>query len=257
MEQAVSTLSDMFGLEGRVAVVTGATRGLGAATAEALHAAGARVVTTGRRLAALTEVGADGKPFAARLVMDVSDDDSVEAVAAEVIDRFGRVDILVNNAGQSNVAPFEETSLSDFGKILDINLLGVVRCCRSFGSHMVKAGYGRVINVGSTAGVRGRRLETAYSASKGALGSFGASLAMEWARVGVTVHTVCPGYIETDINASFLADDQNRLAIERRIPLGRVGEPEEFAAVVVFLASKASSYMTGTTMMVDGGTVAR
>jgi NAD(P)-dependent dehydrogenase (short-subunit alcohol dehydrogenase family) len=247
----------MFGLEGRVAVVTGATRGIGAAIARALHAAGARVVVTGRRLDALPVVGDDGQPFAARLVMDVSAEDSVMSAATEVLERFGRVDILVNNAGQTNVAPFMETSESDFEHMFTTNLLGVVRCSRQFGAHMMAAGYGRIINVGSTAGVRGRRLETAYSASKGALIAFGASLAVEWARTGVTVNTVCPGYIATGINASFLANEENRRSIERRIPMGRIGEPAEFAAVVAFLASQASSYMTGTTIMVDGGTVAR
>jgi NAD(P)-dependent dehydrogenase (short-subunit alcohol dehydrogenase family) len=247
----------MFGLEGRVAVVTGAARGIGAAAAQALHAVGARVVVTGRDLAALPEGGDDGEPFAARLVMDVSAEDSVKSGATEVLERFGRVDILVNNAGQTNVAPFLETSESDFERMLSTNLLGVVRCSREFGAHMVKAGYGRIINVGSTAGVRGRSHETAYSASKGAVVAFGASLAIEWARTGVTVNTVCPGYIATDINASFLADDENRRSVERRIPLGRIGEAAEFVAVVAFLASQASSYMTGATIMVDGGTAAR
>jgi 2-deoxy-D-gluconate 3-dehydrogenase len=105
--------------------------------------------------------------------------------------------------------------------------------------------------------VRGRRFETAYSASKGAVVAFGASLAMEWARTGVTVNTVCPGYIATEMNAGFLADEENRRSVERRIPMGRVGTAVEFASVVAFLASPASSYMTGTTIMVDGGTVAR
>jgi NAD(P)-dependent dehydrogenase (short-subunit alcohol dehydrogenase family) len=253
----VNAVGNTFGLEGRVAVVTGAARGIGAATARALHAAGALVVVSGRHLPALPEVGGDGQPFAERLVMDVSAEDSVTSAAAEVLERFGRVDILVNNAGQTHVSPFLETSESDFERMLATNLLGVVRCSREFGAHMVAAGYGRIINVGSTAGVRGRRLETAYSASKGAVVAFGASLAMEWARTGVTVNTVCPGYIATDINASFLADEGNRRSVERKIPMGRIGEPAEFAAVVTFLASQASSYMTGTTIMVDGGTVAR
>jgi NAD(P)-dependent dehydrogenase (short-subunit alcohol dehydrogenase family) len=253
----MSGVRSIFGLEGRIAVVTGAARGIGVATARTLHALGARVVATGRDLAALPEMGEDGQPFAARLVMDVSTEDSVRSAAAEVIERFGRVDILVNNAGQTNVAPFMETSESDFERMLTTNLLGVVRCSREFGAHMVAAGYGRIINVGSTAGVRGRRHETAYSASKGAVVAFGATLAMEWARTGVTVNTVCPGYITTDINASFLADEANRRSVERKIPMGRIGRPAEFAAVVAFLASRASSYMTGTTIMVDGGTVAR
>jgi NAD(P)-dependent dehydrogenase (short-subunit alcohol dehydrogenase family) len=253
----VSGVCDLFSLEGRVAVVTGAARGIGAATARTLHAAGARVAVTGRNLVALPEVGEDGEPFAARLVMDVSAEGSVKSCATEVIERFGRVDILVNNAGQTNVASFMETSEADFERMLSTNLLGVVRCAREFGAHMVKAGYGRIINVGSTAGVRGRSHETAYSASKGAVVALGATLAMEWAGTGVTVNTVCPGYITTDMNADFLADEENRRSIERRIPMGRIGEPAEFAAVVAFLASQASSYMTGTTIMVDGGTVAR
>jgi 2-deoxy-D-gluconate 3-dehydrogenase len=256
-DDAVNAVERMFGLEDRVAIVTGANRGLGAATAKALHVAGAQVIVTGRDLSALPEFGEDGAPFAARLVMDVADEESVTAVATEVMSRFGRVDILVNNAGLGIVAQFDATPDSDFVRILNVNLLGVVRCCRAFGAPMVQAGYGRIINVGSTAGVRGRRLETAYSASKGAVSAFGASLAMEWARFGVTVHTICPGYIETDINRGFLENEDNRRSIERRIPVGRVGEPAEFAPVVVFLASQASSYMTGTTVMVDGGTVAR
>jgi NAD(P)-dependent dehydrogenase (short-subunit alcohol dehydrogenase family) len=254
---AVSALDDIFGLTDRVAVVTGGARGIGAAAAQALHAAGARVVVTGRNLSALPEAGADGRPFAARLAMDVTVSDSVKSVADEVKERFGRIDILVNNAGQSHVASFEATSESDFEHMLNTNFLGVVRCCREFGKHMVDAGYGRVINVGSTAGVRGRRMETAYSGSKGAVIAFSKSLAMEWARSGVTVHNLCPGYIETDMNASFLAKEENRRAIERRIPMGRVGQPDEFAAAIVFLVSQASSYMTGTTVMIDGGTVAR
>lgn len=253
----MSGVCDLFSLEGRVAVVTGAARGIGAATARTLHAVGARVVVTGRHLGALPEVGEDGEPFAARLVMDVSAEDSVKSCATEVIERFGRVDILVNNAGQTNVASFMETSEADFERMLSTNLLGVVRCAREFGAPMVKAGYGRIINVGSTAGVRGRSHETAYSASKGAVVAFGTTLAMEWARTGVTVNTVCPGYITTDMNADFLSDEENRRSIERRIPMGRIGEPAEFAAVVAFLASQASSYVTGTTIMVDGGTVAR
>jgi 2-deoxy-D-gluconate 3-dehydrogenase len=253
----VSALDDMFGLHDRVAVVTGASRGIGAAAARALHAAGARVVVTARNVSALPEAGADGRPFAARLAMDVAESDSVKSVAEEVKKLLGRIDILVNNAGQTHVAPFDATFEADFERMLNTNYLGVVRCCREFGQHMVDAGYGRVINVGSTAGVRGRRMETAYSGSKGAIIAFSKSLAMEWARSGVTVHNLCPGYIETDINASFLENGENRRGIERKIPLGRVGQADEFAATIVFLASQASSYMTGTTVMVDGGTVAR
>jgi NAD(P)-dependent dehydrogenase (short-subunit alcohol dehydrogenase family) len=247
-------------LDGRVAVVTGAGRGLGQAAAMALAEAGADVALLARSAEEL-EVTADEvrrhRRRALTLPTDVADEAAVEEAASLVLERFGRVDILVNNAGIATVAPLLEVTLSELRRVLDVNVVGAFLCTRAFGAHMVAQRKGTVINIASVSGLGGEPELTAYSASKGALIAFTRALAIEWARHGVTCNAVAPGYFRTDLNKQALDDVKIGPKIVSHIPLRRVGQPEELGPLVAFLASDAAAFMTGSIVVIDGGQTAR
>lgn len=247
-------------LDGKVAVVTGAGRGLGQACALALAEAGADLALVARSSDQLEETAHLVKAHGRRALIvpaDITDEDAVEAVAAEVVERFGRVDILVNNAGMAHVAPLLELTLQDLRRVMDVNVIGAFLCTRAFGAHMVAQRKGVIVNVASVAGLNGEPELTAYCASKGALIAFTRALAVEWARHGVTVNAVAPGYFRTDLNKQALDDVKVGPKIVAHIPLRRVGQPEELGPLIVYLASDAAAFMTGSVLVLDGGQTAR
>jgi 2-deoxy-D-gluconate 3-dehydrogenase len=226
----------------------------------ALAEAGADVALISRSATELEEsarlVRAEGRR-ALVVPADVTSESAVEEAAGVVVDHFGRVDVLVNNAGVASVAPLLELTVETLRRVLDVNVIGAFLCARAFGAHMVAQRKGTVINVASVAGLYGAAELSAYSASKGALIAFTKALAVEWARHGVTVNAVAPGYFRTDLNKSSLDDPQIGPRIVKSIPLRRVGQPEELGPLIVYLASDAAAFMTGSVVVLDGGQVAR
>jgi 2-deoxy-D-gluconate 3-dehydrogenase len=233
---------------------------LGQAAAFALAEAGADLALLARSAEELAATARTIQEMGRRVLTlptDVTREDAVEEAAAAVIESFGRVDVLVNNAGVAHVAPLLELTLADLRRVLDVNVVGAILCARAFGAHMVAQRKGTVINVASIAGLGGEPDVTAYCASKGALIAFTKALAVEWARHGVTVNAVAPGYFRTDLNKKALDDIQIGPKIVKHIPLRRVGQPEELGPLVVYLASDAAAFMTGSVVVLDGGQLAR
>jgi NAD(P)-dependent dehydrogenase (short-subunit alcohol dehydrogenase family) len=248
-------------LDGKVAVVTGGGRGLGQASAFALAEAGADLALLGRDEELLQETAREIEDNYGRKALsvpcDVSDEGSVEEAASLTVATFGRVDVLVNNAGIAPVGPLLDLELSVLNQVLGVNVVGCFLCARAFGAHMVAQRKGCVINIASVAGLTGDADLTAYAASKGAVIAFTRALAVEWARHGITVNAIAPGWIRTDLNRRALDDIQVGPKIVSQIPLRRVGQPEELGPLVVYLASDAAAFMTGSIVVLDGGQTAR
>jgi NAD(P)-dependent dehydrogenase (short-subunit alcohol dehydrogenase family) len=252
---------DKFKLTGKIAVVTGAARGIGLATVEALAEAGATVVLTDMNpelLAAATEaLKAKGHNVDSE-VLDVTDVQSVERVRDAILARHGRVDVLVNNAGIAiSNHPAETMSDAVWNKVIDVNLNGVFWCCRAFGKHMLERGAGSIINVGSMSGfIVNRPQEQAnYNASKAAVHHLTKSLAAEWGARGVRVNSVAPTYIDTEMNKYVYEDAEMYRHWVGGTPMNRLGRTDEVASVILFLASDAASLMTGSIVLADGGYV--
>ncbi|PZQ97022.1 MAG: 3-oxoacyl-ACP reductase [Cereibacter sphaeroides] len=249
------TYMDRFRLDGRIALVTGGARGIGLATCEALAEAGAKVILTDRdadvaetSAAGLREKGYD--VIADRL--EVTDSAAVQALA----DKYPGVDVLINNAGiaRSNV-PAEVMSDDVWNSVIDINLNGLFWCCRSFGAHMLERKKGSIVNVGSMSGfiVNRPQEQAQYNASKAAVHQLTRSLAAEWAPRGVRVNSVAPTYIATEMNNYVYNDPELMRHWVGGTPQNRMGNPDEVAAVILFLASEAASLMTGSIVLADGG----
>ena len=243
-------------LAGRVALVTGAGRGLGAATAAALAAAGAAVACGGRTVAA-TEATAErireGGGRARAFPLDVTRADQIAAIVADVEGALGAIDVLVNNAGITLDKKTVEVTDDDWERVLATNLTSMFRLARAVAPGMQARGRGKIINVGSMYGVIGVPRYAAYCASKAGVDGLTRSLAVEWARYGIQVNCVAPGYMNTDIPRAALADPRTRELFLSKIPARRIGEPEDIGPLVVYLASPASDYMTGQTLYLDGG----
>lgn len=241
-------------LEGKVALVTGASRGIGRAIADALGAQGATVVGT-----ATSESGADAisRRFedagirGCGMCLDVGDDASVDAVVKAVSENYGTVSILVNNAGITRDNLLMRMKGEEWDRVLDTNLTSVYRVCKACLRAMMKAKAGRIINIASVVGASGNAGQTNYAAAKAGMFGFTKSLAQEVGSRGITVNAVAPGFIDTDMTREL--PDAQREALLNAIPLGRLGEPEEIASVVAFLASDAAAYITGETIHVNGG----
>lgn len=252
----------MTELSGRVAVVTGSTRGIGRAIAAALLRAGARVAVTGRTAEVARQVAEQlnqecSTEHAAGFGVDVASAASVAALAAEVDRHFGPIDILVNNAG---ISPVYTRALklqeADFDAIVATNLKGTFLCCQEFGRRMTGQGHGSIVNLSSISARAAAPRLAAYAATKAGIEALTRTLALEWAEFSVRVNAVAPAFIETDMNAGLREIPRLREEALARTPLQRFGQPDEVAAAVVFLCSEAAGYITGTVLDVDGGWLA-
>ncbi len=245
-----------FDLTGRVALVTGCSRGLGQIFARALADAGADLIVTSRRKEDLVnfqqEIEGMGRRCLA-LDCDVRDQASIKAMVDEAIAWTGKIDILVNNAGCNVRKPALDVTWDDWNLILDTNLRGTFFVAQGIARHMVAAGYGRIINVGSVTSVAGYAGLGPYGASRGGVKQLTMSLADDWGASGVTVNCLAPGWFKTAQNAVMYEDEEWVSYLTDRIPLKRPGQPSDLRGAVVFLASEASAYVTGQTLLVDGG----
>jgi NAD(P)-dependent dehydrogenase (short-subunit alcohol dehydrogenase family) len=246
-------------LSGKTAVVIGGTSGIGLTLARALATAGANVIATGRRAelaaAAAREIEALGSKSLA-MPCDVSRPETLERLLEGVLQKFGSVEILLNCAGRTKRTPTLALTDEEWNGILETNLTGTLRACRIFGRHMVERKRGRVINIGSLSSFVALFEVAAYSASKSAVMSLTRSLAIEWAESGVCVNAIVPGNFRTEMNAALLDGTARGREFLMRTPMKRFGQLEELAGAAVFLASEAASYMTGQTLVIDGGFLA-
>lgn len=241
--------------DGHVAVVTGASRGIGRASARALALAGARVVAVSRHPSGSESVAEEIRGLGAEalpLVADVTDATAVGAMVRETRETFGPVDVLVNNAGIYDAAPFEEMTPERWDRMIAVHLTGTFLCSREVVPEMVRRGRGAIVNVGSTSGLTGGTSGAHYAAAKGGVIAFTRALGRELAPSGVRVNAVVPSKVDTDILTQAVGPEE-REALADRIPLGRIGQPEEIAEVIVFLASDRSSYITGELIVASGG----
>ncbi len=250
--------ASIFDLEGRVALVTGASAGLGAQMARALAGAGAHVVVTARRKerldALVDEIEAGGGRALARSC-DVGDEAQVDALAEAVRAHFGQVDVLVNNAGITVIGPAEDEPTDVWRSVMRTNLDGVFFCARRFGREMLERGRGSIVNVASILGLvgTGQIPQASYSASKGAVVNLTRELAAQWARRGVRVNAIAPGWFESEMTGDMFGDERSHKWMNGRTPMGRSGHAGELDGALLYLASDASSFVTGQVLAVDGG----
>jgi NAD(P)-dependent dehydrogenase (short-subunit alcohol dehydrogenase family) len=244
-----------FRLDGKVAVVTGASSGLGARFARVLHAVGATVVVAARRADRLTALVDDLGSRAIAVPGDVASPADRETLLAEALERAGRVDVLVNNAGVGGGVAAIDLPLDAWRHVLDVNLEAPFHLSQLAAPHMIDRGSGAIVNVASILGLVGvgQIPQAAYHASKGALVNLTRELAAEWGRSGVRVNALCPGYFRTEINDELLGSDSGAQWVRRRTPMGRPGFEVELDGALLLLASDASAYMTGSVVVVDGG----
>lgn len=246
--------NDLFNLEGKTAIVTGASRGLGRSMAIGLAKAGADVVVTdildtSKTVNEIKKLNRES--FG--LKVDVSNKSDVEAMVKNILEKFGNIDILVNNAGILRTGNAEVLDKEDWDKVLKVNLTGQFLCAQAVGRQMIKQKSGSIINIASIAGLGGYASSVPYSASKAGVILMTKTLAVEWGKHNVRVNAICPGVFATDMTDAYLKDKQFKDMIKNNVPLGRHAKPDELVGTVVYLASKASDYTTGHALVIDGG----
>jgi NAD(P)-dependent dehydrogenase (short-subunit alcohol dehydrogenase family) len=249
-------MQDLFDLSDKVAIVTGTSRGLGQYFARALARAGADLVITSRELSRLTEFKQEIESLGKRALavkLDVLSQSNIDNMVRMSIEEYGKIDILINNAGLNIRNQSVHFSWQDWDAVLDTNLKGSFFCARAVAREMIKRNYGRIINIGSCTCVFGMEGIAPYTASRGATLSMTRSLAAEWGKFGITVNVLAPGWFKTAQNAMLYQNKEWLDYIVDRIPLNRVGQPNDLDGTVVFLASGASEYITGQIILVDGG----
>jgi gluconate 5-dehydrogenase len=252
-------MKNYFDLSGQVAVVTGASAGLGLQMARAFASQGANLVLLARRKSLLEQNAKDiNAEFGVEVLpieCDITKTEQVINAVNLTMERFGRVDILMNNAGTGAVAPAEEITDEQFKHELDIDLFGTFVCAREFGKRMIEAGYGRIINIASMYGLVGNLIvgSSPYHAAKGGVVNLTRALAAEWGKHGITVNSICPGYFYTDLTTKTLDSDYFQDIAKRSIPMARYGRSGELDTCALFLASPASTYVNGQNIAVDGG----
>lgn len=242
-------------LDGRVAIVTGASRGLGRAAAEALATEGTRVLAVARNTPDLEKLQAAYPDQIAIATADMRSAPEVAALADLAVERFSRIDIVVNNAGIAPAGKFSEQPQEQWDEVFDVNVRAPAVLARAAGKHFLAQRSGKVINVASTSGVNGKPVLVSYSASKGAVLQFTKALAAEWGRFGVQVTAIAPGAFETEAQSAVLDDPDTLARRLRKIPAGRMGRTDEFGPLVCYLASPLSDFMTGSVVVFDGGEV--
>ena len=248
---------DIFNLDGKVAWITGGAKGLGLSMGHALASAGAEIVINSRTeseaAAAADEIARQHGCRTLGLKADVTDFEQAQGVVDRVVSEFGRLDVLINNAGVNLRKPTVDMSVPEWQQVVDINLTGPFICSKAVAPQMLKQKHGRIVNMSSILGQVGLAARPPYTAAKGGLILLTKTQALEWATQGVTVNAICPGPFATEMNKVLLDDPEKYKAFVAKIPMGRWGEMKELDGAVIFLASDASSYVTGTTITVDGG----
>lgn len=247
-------------LAGKVAIVTGATRGIGRAIADSLAGAGADIVVVSRRPGDCERVAGEIAETGVRALAVAADLTSLPAIdemVAAAVNAFGRLDILVNNAGNAVTKRAEDITEADWDRVLDLDLKGVFFACQAAGRVMIGRRQGKIINIASVFGLVGEKLVSPYCAAKGGVIQLTRALALEWARHNIQVNALCPGYVETDINAAELQNEKVRRYVLGKTAVGRLGRTADMAGAALFLASPAADYMTGQTLTVDGGWTAQ
>jgi len=250
--------SALFDLTGRVALVTGASSGLGHRMAQVLAGAGATVAATARRADRLAQLAATSERIVA-FPADLTVADERERLVAEVTEQLGPVDILVNNAGAVNATAIEQESLDDFSRMIELNLTASWHLMKMVGASMVERRSGSIVNIASILGVVGATpaKDSGYTAAKGGLVNLTREMGLQWARKGVRVNAICPGWFATEMIEDLTATDAGTAFIESNTPMMRVGQVDEIDGALLLLASDAGSFMTGAVVMVDGGWTAR
>jgi NAD(P)-dependent dehydrogenase (short-subunit alcohol dehydrogenase family) len=244
-------------LRNKVAVVTGASRGLGRAISSALAAAGARVALVGRDVVKLDDAAAACGHGAMIFPCDVTSESDVAQLEARVSEHFGRASIVINNAGVNLRKPLTDFTLDEWRWIMDTNLTSAFLCCRAFVPHMQGAGYGRILNLTSTMSHVSLPLRSAYSASKTGLLGLTRALALELAPERITVNGISPGPFATEMNSVLINDPEANAAFLSKVPLAQWGQPQDIGALAVFLCSESASFITGTAISIDGGWLAQ
>lgn len=250
------TTTDGRALLGKTAIVTGAGRGIGAGVALALAQAGADVVLAARSTDQLEKVAAQIESHGVRALpirTDITRVEDVEAMVARAVEVLGHVDVLVNNSGVITSKELLDTTDAEWSAVIDTNLTGAFLATRAVGRHLVAQGSGKVVTIASNFAIRGHARHAAYCASKAGLVSFTRAMAMEWARHNIQVNALCPGYVETDLNTDVRADPEMTARILRAVPARRMAQVSELGPWVVMLASAASDFMTGESIVLDGG----